>query len=309
MARRIPRVSSGGVSVSRMLKRRNRRDKEGCETDGIILPMDDPEVLISRLSGVFKMNGFRYGEYTHVSDIIGKCMRMVALSYVTKVDLHGEALYDNTGVTFAIGNAIHDYVKAKAIRNNPEEIYGRWQCYCGGTEVVGTYNKAMSTKKGPATCSKCGELPTKYEELLLTNDEYMISGAVDLAHLINGLLYLSEIKSIKHEAWEALTAPLPAHILQIIFYWWLAKEMGYAIHQQVSVFYVTKSYVFGKSPFKEFVLDPQEYLCRIEDYKEEAMELKIAREGGKLPYKACRTKGDKRAVSCEMCSVCFAWKD
>ena len=305
MARRIPR-SDGKASAKKVLRKRNRKGKPIEVTDGLIRHMDDSDVLMSRLSGLYKMNGFRYGKYSHVSDVIGKCMRMVALSYLMDVKLQGEPLYDNTGVTFAIGDAIHDYVKAKAIRNNPEEVYGRWQCHCKKTEIQGTYKEAVIAKN---KCNTCGELPTTYEELELKNKKYMISGHADLSHMIDASLYLSEIKSIKHESWETLEKPLADHILQIVFYWWLAREMGYSLHQQVSVFYVTKSYVFGKSPFKEFTLDPVKYLSRLDDYKEDAKALKKARAGGKLPLRICPKPMSPRAKKCEMCSICFGWND
>ena len=149
MARRIPHRKGGAIDASKLLKRRNRRGKQNSIKDGLIVPIDSDRVLMERVSGVFKMNGFRYGDYLHVSDLIGKCMRMIALSYRTESKIHGETLYDNLGITFAIGDSIHDYVKAKAIKNNPEEVYGRWQCYCGKTEVVDRKSTRLNSSHIP----------------------------------------------------------------------------------------------------------------------------------------------------------------
>jgi hypothetical protein len=109
---------------------------------------------------------------------------------------------------------------------------------------------------------------------------------------------------MKKEDWEALRRPLPDHIIQVVFYWYLAKELGYHVHNRVSVIYIPKQQVRG-SPYKEFVLDPLEELHRLDPYLGYAKALVDALNGGDLPTRICNEPSETMAKSCEMCSLCF----
>lgn len=247
-------------------------------------------------------NAFRYGEYTHVSDLLYKCLRMVAISYRDEVPIIGETRRDGQDITLSIGEAVHDYITDKAIRTRPEEVYGSWTCRCRYKKVHNTV--AAEARKKPR-CPRCRTKLTRYQEMVVFNEEYKISGSIDLTFLINKALYLTELKSMKHSKWEELTRPIPDHIIQVVFYWWLCNQLQIKIHPQVSIIYCTKDWTF-KNPYKEFIINPEDYVRRLDDYLEEAKALKAARAGGTLPVKICPTIQSPQAKKCEMCTICFS---
>lgn len=248
---------------------------------------------------------FREGKYLHVSDVIGKCGRMIALAKRYNMKMTFTPPPESMGLTFAMGNAIHDYIRGKVMRNAPEKIYGGWSCMCEKTQIVGTYAEA----KTHDVCPHCRDRLNRYHEMVITNDDIMVSGAVDLSLLEGKALHLNEIKSIKHDAWKEMSRPLPEHVVQILFYWWLAREQGYDLYDAVSIFYATKGFVMFGTPYKEFVLQPSKMMGRLEEYLDEARDIKDAMNGGKMPVKTCMQidKGD--AKECPMAMVCFQHKD
>ncbi len=238
-------------------------------------------------------------KYLHVSDLLNRCMRMFALAERTGTALRGDPLYDNLGVTFAIGNAIGQYMVNKSAATMENNLWGDWRCMCGHTVHVGVCSEAKKH-----TCDKCERPLINYHEHVFVNDEYNISGSVDLSYLIDQHLYLAEVKSIKKEDWEALVRPIPIHKLQVLFYWWLARERGYSLYKQVSILYVCKAHTRG-SPIKEFVFDPTDELDRLYNYLEDARMLKAAKEGGPLPFRICASETVTSAKNCQVCTVCF----
>lgn len=307
MARTVAkrRTPTTNTSSSRVLSRRRRGSRkaqtyEGGVKGGGVFCTDTPDFVIDLLKAPPKRNFFREGKYLHVSDLIYKCMRMVALSYRTDTKLVGDPLFDSTLTTFAQGDGIHDFVKSKARDVNPSAVYGVWSCVCEHTKVTGTYAEA----KQADACVKCEKPLNQYEELTVYNDDAMLVGNIDLTFLIEGYLYICEIKSIKHEEWNTLERALPIHILQVLFYFWLARESGYSIHSQVSILYVTKNYVRG-SPYKEIVLNAGDMLHRLDDYIEDAKALKASRSGGDLPIRTCPKIDAPTAKRCELASLCF----
>lgn len=294
-----------GVSASTALNRRTRKKGTPAPTSGVQALQED-NIIMSRLAGNPIPNGFRYEKYLHVSDLLGNCMRKIALSYMTNTKLVGEPLWDNMLVTFAIGNGVHDAVRDKMQRVRPDEMYGVWRCKCkhNPTMFEGTATQALAQK----SCKRCGHDLDTYDEIRLLNEDICVVGSVDLTLLFDRAFYLNEIKSIKKEDWDALARPLPMHILQVVLYWWLARELSKPIHDKVSIFYVTKGHVFG-NPYKEFVISPMEHLHRLDEYFEDARSLKDARAGGALPVKICPTVTSPQAKKCEMCTLCFGMED
>jgi len=289
-----------GVSASTALGIRTR--KRSKPSTGGVRNLKEEGILLKRMAGAPIPNGFRYEKYLHVSDLLGNCMRKIAISYRTGTKIVGDPLWDNMLQTFAIGNGIHGAVRAKIQRVRPDEMYGVWTCKCKTEKKTFEGTATQALEQG--ACHNCGNNLDTYEELRLLNDYIDVVGSVDLTLLFSSAFYLSEIKSIKKEDWDTLTRPLPMHILQIIIYWWLARELGKPIHKQVSVFYVTKGHVFGV-PYKEFVIDPVEHIHRLDEYIEDAKALKASRNGGRLPVRICPTDSSPQAKKCEMCSLCF----
>jgi hypothetical protein len=210
-------------------------------------------------------------------------------------------LWDNSLITFAIGNSVQAYVTKKLAITSASSLYGTWKCVCGHSSFVGTYKKA----KDEDDCNVCGKPLDQYHELVLLNEDLKLSGSVDITLLIDGLFYLNEIKSIKREAWEELKRPQPLHLLQVVFYWWMARELGMPLYREVSILYINKSFAFS-SPYKEFQLRPEDHLHRLTDYIEDARALTVSRQGGKLPIRTCPEPGSSIAKKCNMRDVCFA---
>jgi len=78
-------------------------------------------------------NSFREGAYLHVSDLVYKCTRMIALSKHLEQPIRGESIMDSRGVTFATGHAIQAYVTERMKTNFGELLWGDWTCGCGET--------------------------------------------------------------------------------------------------------------------------------------------------------------------------------
>lgn len=302
---RVRKVPGRGVtnqSLSQVIHRSRHRGKQNIvQTDTqVIIECSIDNIIKGKLGNSKKPNPFRHGEYLHVSDLIGKCVRMVALSYLTDTKIIGQGISDSMGLTFAIGDSIHDYIRDKMAISNSAEMYGDWHCTCGKTRHEATLAQIQTDE----ACPHCKSRPTQYGELTLKNDDIKLIGSVDLTIKFDSALYFTEIKSIKHEAWQELHRPLPAHILQIMFYWWLAREAKLPIHKQVSIVYATKNFIFG-DPYKEFTINPIDHLHRLDDYIEDARALKDSRAGGDLPLKQCIDISSPQAKKCEMCTVCF----
>lgn len=245
---------------------------------------------------------FREGKYLHVSDLIHKCIRKISLAETNSLTIAPEKFSDSMGLTFAQGVSIHNYVKKKIITGHPTEVFGQWTCSCGA--VVSTPETYSKPKQ---LCEKCGTQNTNYKEMFVPNEEYLISGSIDLLLFVDQIKshYICEIKSIADAAWAELVRPIPSHLLQVIFYWWLMREAGYTLVDQVSILYVTKGYKFV-SPYKEFVIKPEEHIHRLKDHLEDALRRKNALTGGKIPVRVfCKTVDDKEAKACNMAVLCF----
>ena len=293
---------TSGSSV-RTILRRNRRKRRGpaeIEQEPLVVASNYEEKMTELLRGNYLSNSFRYGEYIHVSDILHRCVRMIALSLLYKRTIHGETIYDNSQVTFSIGHALQKTLTDKLIRTQPNNIYGLWKCACGQTETRSTLTKALDQ----GTCKKCDTSLDNYNEIDLKYEDLKLSGSVDITLWLEDAFYLTECKSIKKDDWSALVRPIPDHIFQIVFYWFIARELNWPIHNRVSIVYIPKEQVRG-SPYKEFVIDPEEYLDRLQPYLDDARALNDALNGGALPKKVCSDPSNTMAKRCEMCTLCF----
>ncbi len=245
---------------------------------------------------------FRDGDYLHVSDIIHKCSRMIALAKRYNVKLNMGQLPESAGLTFAMGRAIETYVRNKFKQNAADKLWGGWHCNCGKKTFEGTYEQARQQ----TVCQHCHTKPEHYIEMVIENDEYMFSGSIDITLLEGKALHLVEVKSIKHDNWKDLSRPIPEHLVQILSYWWLAKQAGYDVYDSVSILYCTKGYVMFGSPYKEFVLQPSKLMRRLEEFLEEAGLLNEAiNNNGPIPIRVCQRPDQGEAKTCPMATICF----
>jgi len=290
---------SGGAASA--LSRRTGRGNVAPRSVVAYFGEDADTPIIEMLKGIRpESQSFRGGEHVHVSDVISKCIRKIAI--MRRMDLRHpqESLMDGHAITFAIGEALHDYVKAKFTKGHPDKVWAEWKCSCGATSHTGTFS-SIPTKQ----CPECCTAVDKHNEVPFVDPEYMLKGNPDLILWMDqyGAYYVIEIKSIAAEPWKELARPLPDHTVQIAFYWNILKKAGYPVVDKVSILYVNKEFSF-KFPYKEFMIDPQAVDLGI--YWDDLAALKASGEGGPLPMRVvCATDSAPEAKKCPVCVTCF----
>jgi hypothetical protein len=251
---------------------------------------------------------FREGKYTHVSDIISKCARKIALIRRLGSNHTPHRLLDGHAITFAQGDAIHDFVKKRFVEGHPDKVWASWQCRCGTTTTPPMLYKDIDEAM---VCRVCRSLPFKYVEVLFADNEYEVIGSPDLLLYLNAqrAYYITELKSISSDLWDRLERPQPDHIIQTLFYWKLLRANGYPLVDQVSILYVKKEYTW-KWPYREFVVKPEEQLHRLEDFLRDLGQIRDAREStNPLPPRlVCGTPNSPEAKQCPVCVTCFQLK-
>jgi len=265
---------------------------------------DDTPVIDMLRRAPHPPDAFRKGEYIHVSDLIGKCLRSIALSREHELPMPARGVSHSMGLTFAQGTAIHDYVKGRFVERHKDSLYGKWACLCGKT-----ITKECTGDKIPEDkCGHCGTAPYRYEEVVIQNDTLMLRGSPDISMYMRKqkCLHPVEIKSMAHDEWKSIVRPKPDHLIQVLCYWYLMREAGYKMSTTVSVLYVTKGFVFKGTPYKEFLVDAQASLHYLDDYLDDAKALVAHTEGGVLPARvACAAINSPQAKKCHVVKECF----
>ena len=296
---------SAQSTVNRVL--RTRRKIEPVDSAGDVVSVEEEDIAINLLkSSPVSRSPFRGGGYLHVSDLLGKCMRKIALSELHEIAMPSQYIHESMMLTFAQGVAIHDHVKTRVFSGHGDSMYGSWSCQCGNLHT-GPSTYARVKKK---RCKLCAGAPLKYHELELRDPDLMLIGSPDITMYLEkyGVYYPIEIKSIAHDMWQELSRPKPDHVLQVLFYWYLLKKLGYPVPSQISILYATKGFLF-KTPYKEFTVFPEKNISRLDEYIDEARSLKVAREGGALPMRShCSSRDCKEAKDCHVANLCFQLK-
>jgi hypothetical protein len=243
--------------------------------------------------------------YVHVSDLLYKCQRKVAITDRHSMPVMGGNLSLSEELTFAQGNAIHDVLKRRTILGAPDKVWGKWRCSCKSLRIE---RPCLYTDIPESSCDNCGERPSIYEEVPMLSEELYLVGTPDLLLWLAAVqaYFVTELKSIAHDHWKDMVRPDPDHVLQVVFYWYLMRALGYSLIDTVSIVYATKSMVFRGPPQKEFVFRPEDEIHRLEPYIAEARALKAARDGGALPIRTCANKDCTMAKACEVSTICFA---
>lgn len=250
-------------------------------------------------------NNFREGEYLHVSDLVYKCTRMIALSKHLEQPIRGQSIMDSMGVTFATGHAIQAYVTERMKTNFGDMLWGDWSCGCG---EVFLQRRTWTEVADCDECGYCKKPPHNYVETVWRSEDMKLTGAVDIIlKLPSGHLYPVEVKSMAGVRFEELTRPVPDHLIQALFYWHLLRENNMPVIDQFSILYVKKEFVFG-NPYKELLVIPSNYENRLTDFMDEARELKAYRDdGGPLPVRTvCAHPQATGARECPFALQCFA---
>lgn len=298
--------SSKSLPATTVLRRRRTgapTTERGMEGKVVVVRDGDDYSLRLLRYAPASINAFRGSRHLHVSDLLGKCVRKIALSEKLNLPMPAGHISDSLGLTFSQGTAIHDYIKDKFAQGHPDKLFGRWVCLCGKTSTRPMIKDVVPN----IACTECGKVPDRYHELELFDDDLMVVGSPDVTLYIDELeaYYAVEIKSISPDEWKELARPKPDHVLQVLFYWYLLKKLGYSVANQVSILYANKGYVF-KSPYKEFIVKPEDVIERLDDYLEEARALKEARQGGALPRRTlCSSISCTDAKQCHVSVMCF----
>lgn len=189
----------------------------------------------------YEADMFRKSGYTHLSDLMGKCHRMLAI--IKRYDIHPspKRLFDQSVVVFAQGNMLHDEARRRYANQIPEMFYGFWRCGCRETCEEGTKSSVSKS------CKHCGGGLDEYVELRVIYDDIEVGHSMDglLLHA-SGQLEVVEIKSCTKEAFEKYKTnqrPDMEHVTQAGAYWKALRVAGYDVTDTVSVVYVCKEYV------------------------------------------------------------------
>lgn len=295
------------VRTARELKAEAKQGKPG-KPGAVVAVYERTDTPVMDMLGSIpsKPSRFRAGDYLHVSDLINKCIRQIALSHRHSLPMPAESIHASMGLTFAQGDAIHDYIKQLMLSKYRKDMFGYWQCKCGDTR---SSTPSYYSDVADLTCNTCSGKLDSYEELVLEDPKLKIRGSPDIVLRVNkdGVLYPIELKSIAHDQWKELTRAKPDHVIQVIFYWYLLRELGYKVSSVVSIVYATKGFVFKGSPFKEFVLSAEASLKYIADYIEDAQSLVKYYKTGELPPRIkCSTHKCPNAKQCHVALECFS---
>lgn len=251
-----------------------------------------------------RLRPYRHGTHTHVSDVIHKCVRKLALTRRLGVLNPSDRMPEGQSLTFAQGDAIHDYVKKRFIDGYPDRVWAQWSCPCGDT-TVGPVTYARRPKK---PCTNCGKVPATHVEYALFDEEYEVVGSPDLVLYLDEFpaYYVDEIKSMTAKQWDVLERPVPDHVIQSTFYWFLMRKLGYSMVDQLSITYVKKEWSF-KWPYKEFIVKPLENEKVLDPFLDDLKALVDARDpGAPLPPRVfCATQDAPEAKKCSVCVSCF----
>lgn len=292
----------------RRVMRRARAAVDAAEAPLIVSAPNTDAVLGEVIDrGSVQIQTQRPGNYLHVSDLLSKCIRKRALEQQYELGTATRRLTMSDMLTFAQGDAIHDTLKDRARVGAPQMVWGIWSCKCGSLkhEEPCTFSEIDQEEE----CEHCGSKVDHYNEVSMVDEEYGVVGNPDLILYLprKAAFHVTELKSIAHDQWVELARPKPDHVLQTVWYWLLMSRKGYRLTDRVSIFYVTKGWQFGnKKTYKEFLIDPQAELHRLESMIEDALAYKAFLAGGPPPVRTfCSHPDSKDAKGCAASTFCF----
>lgn len=285
-----------------------KRHRTGALGKIVALPKNAGEVLSSLLGKAkTEIRKPRPGTNVRVSDLISRCVRKKAIVERDEVVLPVSRLSLMDALTYRQGEAIHDVIKERSVLAGPSVVWGKWKCRCGSLKFSEPCLRSEVDEN--TLCGNCGEPATTYEEAEFVDPELKIEGHPDLILWFPDLqaFYVNELKSISAKMYEDLARPMPDHVIQALFYWFLMRRNGYPVVSSLSILYVTKGHVFRGLPYKEFIIDAQKELRRLDTYLDDARSLLRFRKDGELPPRTqCASKDCPEARACEVRDKCFS---
>ena len=203
-------------------------------------------------------------------------------------------------VAFAMGRAAETHVRGSLIDGmEPEQLFGCWKCRCGNVR------RNMCILPSNLRCNVCGSQVDIYREPTLRNEEYRLVGRPDLTlHDAQRNKIVMECKSISTAGWNNLSSPHAEHLAQALMYRWMYEQAGYAVHDEVILFYVCKDFNWVGSPYREYHIDATSAACVL---MVEAA-LATAREcfaDEVPPNRTCPRPDHHKARACPLATICF----
>jgi rubrerythrin len=246
--------------------------------------------------------------HIHASDITKDnpefCAREIVLMRIFSKARKDQFLGQATKVAFEIGEAYHDLVRDKWLRNI---AVGHWTCpHCS--------HQIDFSKLPKIDCPQCGSNKWAYTEVRFMSEEFGVSGSIDfIADLQLQKSVITEIKSMDKDQFSDLVAPIAEHRLRTSLYLKIIESSDSPYKdrldlQHARIIYVSKGYgkktELGKfSPFKEYVITRND--AAIETYVGKAKAIKLFEDKGVLPSGVCKTAFDPRCKSCLAAPDCF----
>ena len=266
----------------------------------VSLEPDTLKSIVDRMDIVPDTRRVGANPWVHVSNLVrGMCTRQfwLARAHDTPVASRWRGAHR---VAFAMGHAAEAHVRGSLIdAMEPNEVFGNWECKCGQTRRTMCTTPSLAVR-----CETCGDVDI-YREPTLRNEGYRIIGRPDLTlHDVQRNKIVVEFKSISILGWNDLSGPEPEHLAQALLYRWMYQQAGYAVHDEVILFYVSKDFNWRGSPYKEYHIDATSAGCHL---MIEAA-LNAAREcfaDEVPPNRTCSRPDHHIARACPLATICF----
>lgn len=249
----------------------------------------------------------RAKDYLHVSDLIGRCLRKLAIEEHFDLPIQPQQLTFMDSTTFAQGDAIADVVMRRTANAASGKLWGKWRCACKHLRIDTPC--ILDEVDTSDMCERCGTACDTYVEVSQFYEELKIVGNPDVLLYFAEFdaFHITELKSIAHAQFLELVRPKPEHVIQALFYWWIMYMNGIRLGRHVTIFYVTKGYMFKGEPYKEFTIDALAEVGRLNDYINDARTMKTFREGGAFPPRLkCPSAVAPDARKCPASQLCFS---
>lgn len=237
--------------------------------------------------------------YTHVSSLIGGCVRQYVLATRFNVKIL-ESVTGGHRVMWKIGRAVETHVRDSFLEGTGRQgVYGRWKCQCGKVDHLGLY---------PSRGCNCQNEPLKYVEPVLLDEEAKIIGSPDMTLILGNFFFVPvEVKSMNKDDFDDLTAPLPDHIAQAASYRRLYQLQGRRVHDKVIIIYTKKEFKWG-SPYKEFHVDCTTDLVQgiVNTMVDKATSIATSVAASVTPERhICQSAANPIAKRCPVAHLCF----
>jgi hypothetical protein len=195
--------------------------------------------------------------FIHVSDLRELCPRAYVLAVrhnakVFKSDYLKRAHSSSMKIVWVQGRASETHIRDSFIRRYANQVYGTWECVCGNSKYIGFNDRAI-------LCNRC-QVAHQFNETPIFDIQRKIVGTADMPVLDKSGLVFVELKTMKKDDFENLTAPSPEHVVQVMTYRDMAirnKFGGHPISKKAVVMYAAKEFSV-KGAYKEFVLDTED---------------------------------------------------